>query len=175
VANDRRIADCATHLRRRIVLTGGPGAGKTAVLELFRAAVCEHVNVLPEAAGIVFGGGFPRDDRTKEERVYLPLIESRMSADAQVRLLKRMGRETAPGTPRADEIDIRDIAQLDRHPRVFEEFDRLDVGESLNLVSDHDPRPLSYQFARKHRGAHAWDYVERGPMWRVRITRTVRD
>lgn len=49
-----------THARRRIVLTGGPGAGKTAVLELVRRTLCRHVIVLPEAAGIVFGGGFPR-------------------------------------------------------------------------------------------------------------------
>jgi predicted ATPase len=42
------------------VLTGGPGAGKTAVLELVRQHFCEHVHVLPEAAGVVFGGGFPR-------------------------------------------------------------------------------------------------------------------
>ena len=49
------------HERRRVVLTGGPGAGKTAVLELVRRTFCEHVTVLPEAAGIVFGGGFPRD------------------------------------------------------------------------------------------------------------------
>lgn len=45
---------------RRIALTGGPGAGKTAVLELVHRLLCEHVRVLPEAAGIVFGGGFPR-------------------------------------------------------------------------------------------------------------------
>jgi predicted ATPase len=48
------------HQLRRIVLTGGPGAGKTAVLELLRHALCEHVAILPEAAGILFGGGFPR-------------------------------------------------------------------------------------------------------------------
>ena len=42
------------------MLTGGPGAGKTAVLELVRQEFCAHVHVLPEAAGIVFGGGFPR-------------------------------------------------------------------------------------------------------------------
>jgi predicted ATPase len=41
-------------------LTGGPGAGKTAVLELVRQQFCSHVQVLPESAGIVFGGGFPR-------------------------------------------------------------------------------------------------------------------
>jgi predicted ATPase len=50
------------HRPRRIVLTGGPGAGKTAVLEVIRKAMCRHVHVLPESAGIVFGGGFPRGD-----------------------------------------------------------------------------------------------------------------
>lgn len=48
------------HRRRRIVLTGGPGAEKTATLELIRQTLCEHVRVLPEAAGILFAGGFPR-------------------------------------------------------------------------------------------------------------------
>ena len=51
------------HQRRRIVLTGGPGAGKTAVLELVRGYFCRHVSVLPEAASIIFAGGFPRLDR----------------------------------------------------------------------------------------------------------------
>jgi predicted ATPase len=70
MAHDQRIStevlmtpcDCtARHLPRRVVLTGGPGAGKTATLELIRrASFCEHVDILPEAAGIVFGGGFPR-------------------------------------------------------------------------------------------------------------------
>ena len=56
--------DCnERHVPRRVVLTGGPGAGKTAVLELIRLFFCEHVKTLPEAAGIVFGGRFPRSDR----------------------------------------------------------------------------------------------------------------
>ncbi len=45
---------------RVVVLTGGPGAGKTAVLELARRRFCAHVEVLPESASILFGGGFPR-------------------------------------------------------------------------------------------------------------------
>lgn len=45
---------------RLIVLTGGPGAGKTAILEIIRKQLCEHVVILPEAASIVFGGGFWR-------------------------------------------------------------------------------------------------------------------
>ncbi len=56
------------HHPRRIVLTGGPGAGKTAVLELIRRSLCAHVRVLPEAAGIVFGGGFPRTDGLQTKR-----------------------------------------------------------------------------------------------------------
>jgi len=48
------------HAQRRVVLTGGPGAGKTAVLEVLRRTSCEHVVVLPEAAGVIFRGGFPR-------------------------------------------------------------------------------------------------------------------
>jgi predicted ATPase len=57
-----------THARRRIVLTGGPGAGKTAVLEMLRHALCRHVTMTPEAAGILFGGGFPRDHRPPNQR-----------------------------------------------------------------------------------------------------------
>ena len=57
------VCECTeAHQRRRVVVTGGPGAGKTAVLELIRQSFCEHVKVLPEAATIVFGGGFPRED-----------------------------------------------------------------------------------------------------------------
>jgi predicted ATPase len=60
---------CSTrHQRRRIVLTGGPGAGKTAVLELMRRYFCAHVSVLPESASIIFGGGFPRMDRPAVRR-----------------------------------------------------------------------------------------------------------
>lgn len=56
------------HRAKRIALTGGPGAGKTAVLSLIERSFCEHVLVLPEAAGIVFGGGFPRGDAPSERR-----------------------------------------------------------------------------------------------------------
>jgi predicted ATPase len=49
-----------SHVPKFVVLTGGPGAGKTAVLEVVRRRFCEHVMVLPEAATIIYGGGFPR-------------------------------------------------------------------------------------------------------------------
>ena len=61
--------DCEGHHRpKRVVLTGGPGAGKTAILELIGHFFCQHVTVLPEAAGIVFGGGFPRNHDPRLQR-----------------------------------------------------------------------------------------------------------
>jgi len=50
------------HPTKLIVLTGGPGAGKTAVLEMARRVFCTHVTILPEAASLLFKGGFPRHD-----------------------------------------------------------------------------------------------------------------
>lgn len=50
------------HAPKFVVITGGPGAGKTAVLELIRKVVCPHIAILPEAASILFNGGFWRHD-----------------------------------------------------------------------------------------------------------------
>ncbi len=44
----------------RIVLTGGPGGGKTTAADLFRRELGDHVVLVPEAATILFMGGFPR-------------------------------------------------------------------------------------------------------------------
>lgn len=46
--------------RCRIVLTGGPGGGKTTAADLFRREIGERVVVVHEAATMLFSGGFPR-------------------------------------------------------------------------------------------------------------------
>lgn len=50
------------HLKKccRIVLTGGPGGGKTTAADLYRREIGEEVVVVPEAATILYLGGFPR-------------------------------------------------------------------------------------------------------------------
>jgi hypothetical protein len=48
--------------RCRIVVTGGPGGGKTTAADLFRREIGERVVVVPESATLLFGGGFPRVD-----------------------------------------------------------------------------------------------------------------
>jgi len=49
-----------TNGRCRIVLTGGPGGGKTTAADLFRREIGERVVVVAEAATLLFSGGFPR-------------------------------------------------------------------------------------------------------------------
>lgn len=53
---------CQGHhkLTKLVVLTGGPGAGKTAILEIAKRQLCSHVAIFPEAASIIFNGGFWR-------------------------------------------------------------------------------------------------------------------
>ena len=78
---------------------------------------------------------------------------------------------TAPATPRTT-LDVRTIAPRDRHPLIFGKFDALAPGESLELVNDHDPKPLYYQFKAESQAEFSWEYLEQGPeVWRVRIGR----
>ena len=73
----------------------------------------------------------------------------------------------------ASRIDVRTVAPRDRHPLIFSTFGALAAGQALELVNDHDPRPLYYQFNAQMPGQFAWDYLETGPdLWRVAITRT---
>ncbi|MCB9755721.1 MAG: AAA family ATPase [Myxococcales bacterium] len=52
----------------RIVLTGGPGGGKTTAADLLRRELGERVVVVPESATMLFSGGFPRDDAPHARR-----------------------------------------------------------------------------------------------------------
>mgnify|MGYP000265032238 CR=1 FL=1 len=70
----------------RIAITGGPSAGKTALLEVVRRNF-SRIGVLPEAASIIFGGGFPRvtDDevalRAAQRAIYHVQCELERYAD----------------------------------------------------------------------------------------------
>lgn len=45
---------------RKVVLTGGPAAGKTAIADVLRRHLEGEIAVVPESASILFAGGFPR-------------------------------------------------------------------------------------------------------------------
>lgn len=54
--------------RSRVVLTGGPGGGKTTAADLFRREMGDGVVVVPEAATLLFSGGFPRSRESSARR-----------------------------------------------------------------------------------------------------------
>ncbi len=83
-----------------------------------------------------------------------------------------MNTSTPTRTPTSALIDVRLVARRERHPLIFSTFRALPAGQSMELVNDHDPRPLFYQFQVELPGGFSWDYLEAGPdTWRVRITR----
>jgi uncharacterized protein (DUF2249 family) len=53
-------------------------------------------------------------------------------------------------------IDVRPIAKRQRHPKIFAAFDALAEGDVLHIVSDHEPRPLRYEFESSRSGLFAW-------------------
>lgn len=45
---------------RRVVLTGGPCAGKTTIAQVLERAFATELVIMPESASLLFKGGFPR-------------------------------------------------------------------------------------------------------------------
>lgn len=53
----------------RIVVTGGPGGGKTTAADLFRREISPRVALVPEVATLVFTAGFPRSTVPAEVKI----------------------------------------------------------------------------------------------------------
>jgi len=75
-------------------------------------------------------------------------------------------------SPSATRIDVRALACEQRHALIFSTFAGLADGKALELVNDHDPKPLRNVFQAQYPGKFGWEYLEQGPdTWRVAITR----
>ena len=69
-------------------------------------------------------------------------------------------------------LDVRTIPPVTRHGLIFSTLAELPAGAALELVNDHDPKPLYYQLQAEQTGRFTWEYLESGPtVWRVRIGR----
>ena len=67
-------------------------------------------------------------------------------------------------------VDMRETSPRIRHTVIFQLFEHLDDLSSLQLIADHDPRPLRRQLEAKHGNRCRWTYLEQGPdLWRVRL------
>lgn len=70
------------------------------------------------------------------------------------------------------QVDARLYEPKDKHPVILNTFHSLKAGEKMELINDHDPRPLHYQFIIELPDTFEWEYLEEGPeVWRVTITK----
>lgn len=70
------------------------------------------------------------------------------------------------------EIDVRSIPLPQRHSRIMEAFDSLDIGAELRIISDHEPRPLRGQLERTRSGTYVWlQHMHSADHWEVRLRR----
>ena len=71
-------------------------------------------------------------------------------------------------------LDVRSTVPWERHPKIFELFESLSIGDTMLLINDHDPRPLHYQFMMEREGQFEWESHERGPRDWVAHIRKIR-
>ena len=70
------------------------------------------------------------------------------------------------------ELDVRRTPVFQRNPLIFEAWDELEPGSTLQLVNDHDPKLIRHQLESGYGGVFEWEYVTEGPTeWRVNITK----
>ncbi|HET6872823.1 MAG TPA: DUF2249 domain-containing protein [Sporolactobacillaceae bacterium] len=72
----------------------------------------------------------------------------------------------------AIQVVVPNYAPRDKHRVIFETFEALEPGTTMELVNDHNPKPLYYEFKVERTGTFEWSYLEEGPeVWRVAITK----
>ncbi|MFG1677595.1 DUF2249 domain-containing protein [Micromonospora sp. NPDC049282] len=78
----------------------------------------------------------------------------------------------AASDPDVQELDVRGMRKLDKHPRIFATYAALPVGAAFVLVNDHDPQHLHEEFETDHAGSYRWEYLNREMRdWRIQITK----
>jgi uncharacterized protein (DUF2249 family) len=67
-------------------------------------------------------------------------------------------------------IDIRTYPPGNRRPVITGAYEELKSGERLELINDHDPKPLYQYFRAEYEGKFEWEYLEQGTeIWRISI------
>lgn len=70
----------------------------------------------------------------------------------------------------AAQVDARKYPPIQKHDVIFKTFEGLKPGEKMELLNDHDPKPLHYQMMHEYTDQFEFSYLEQGPeVWRVAI------
>lgn len=68
-------------------------------------------------------------------------------------------------------INIVDYQPKDRYTTVSSTFESLEPGEKMELINDHDIKPLlQYKLSLDYPDQYDWEYIQQGPdAWRAVI------
>lgn len=114
-----------------------------------------------------------RDHIFKENYILYPTAVETITDDILWQDMKKRADEIGycPFTPKnIITVDVRNVEPKDRHSKIFSTFDNLPAEDTMELINDHDPKPLWYQLQAERNGLFEWVYAEEGPyVWRVYI------
>jgi regulator of cell morphogenesis and NO signaling len=86
-----------------------------------------------------------------------------------VKPAQKISEQTTAG---AEDIFVLNVTLIEprlKHPTIFQHFDQLKAGQAFQILNDHDPKPLYYQMLGERGNVFTWEYLEKGPWWRVQI------
>lgn len=130
-----------TRKKKRIVFTGGPSGGKTSTIEVLQRHFGKKVAVVPEAASIIYTGGFPRKPETvryTQRAIYYVVREledlMEKTSEASVILCDRGTVDGEAYWPSGDGTLLESVGSSPER-----EFERYDA-----VVFMHTPKTLSF-------------------------------
>lgn len=105
----------------------------------------------------------------KEDNILFPMAEQLLDEPAVRKVAQRfaeIGGEQQEGAfpdGKVVRLDVRQMPPWERHPKIFEVWESLEVGDTIQLVNDHNPKPLHYEFIMEREGQFDWRSEEKGP------------
>lgn len=111
----------------KIVITGGPSAGKTSVTEILHRTAMNQTVVVPEAASILFHGGFPRKNEVEQ------IMCQQIAIYHVQKQLEEIGKIEAAGNKAiiCDRGSLDGLAYWPTESKLF--FDAVESSSSLEL------------------------------------------
>ncbi|HOX22798.1 MAG TPA: ATP-binding protein [Elusimicrobiales bacterium] len=127
--------------KKRIVFTGGPSGGKTSTIEVLQRHFGAKIAVVPEAASILYTGGFPRRPETAQNTqraIYYIVREledlTERTSDASVIICDRGTLDGEAYWPSGEGTLLESVGSTPE-----QEFARYDA-----VVFMHTPKTLSF-------------------------------
>lgn len=106
-----------------------------------------------------------REHINKEDNVLFPMAERFLGDDVLLSAAEKMRITKGPIEVEGNVIvlDVRSMRPSERHPIIFETFDKMPPGKEIKLINDDDPKTLHYELEAERQGLYVWRVDEEGP------------